>query len=106
MIARKSKSNAINSLIELGKKLGLEINENLDGTEINSPAIDKAYFTSLFNTDMETINELISESIDYGKIDNLLIDKLSEFIKSIKPDISENSIGLFINYIKSYIEKV
>ena len=104
LIARKSKSNAINSLLELGKKLGIEINEKLDNTQINSIPIDKSYFSNLFGIDINTINELIAESKTYGSIDNDLIESIKSYLIAFKPNLNDNELGLFIKYIKSYIE--
>ena len=104
-IAPKSTNDFKQAIIETIKELDSD-NENLsyEKSESNKPAIDKAYFSNKFNCTIKQIENIINDSIQYGKIDNELIEAITEYFQSNDTDINDNDMGLFINYIKAYME--
>lgn len=103
MTARKSNSNFDSAIIKTIEKIAgksFDIAESKKASEI----INKDYFTNQFNTDINTISDLINEITAYGKIDNELIDSVSNYIDTLSNNVSDNIKGKFINYSKQYIQ--
>ena len=97
-VARKSIGKAKVALLELSKALNL----NSDTVESKIPiVIDKAYFANLYDTDINTISELIEEIKQYGKIDNTSSNEICDYLNQLNCDI-ENHLE-FIKYCRSYL---
>ena len=97
-IARKSIGKAKVALLELGK--ALDINSDTKEKEIPI-VIDKAYFANLYETDINTISELIEEIKQYGKIDNTSSNEICDYLNQLNCDIESHLE--FIKYCRSYI---
>ena len=102
MIAKKSNMKFIEAMVKTieamqGKKV------SFDNSTLPNPVIDKNHFSKLFDIPIDTISSMIDDIKNYGKIDKMVIEKVSGFIKNHNADISDHNIGTFINYIKSYI---
>ena len=103
MTARKSNKNfdsAIIKTIEALKGNSFDITESKQESE----PIDKNYFANLFKVNKEIISDLIQEAIDYGKVDNALMESIQNYFNN--PSITDNMIGQFANYIKAYMEAI
>ena len=102
MTARKSNVNFDSAIIKTIEKIAGK-NFDIAESKENSEIINKDYFAKLFGTDTNEISGLIDEIKEYGKIDNDLINSVSNYIDGINDNISDNTKGIFINYAKQYI---
>ena len=102
MIAKKSNTKFIAAMIKTIAAMQKK-DVSFDNSTLPDTVKDKAYFSKLFNMPIETISSIIDDIKNYGKIDKMVIEKVSGFIKNHNADISDHNIGTFINYIKAYI---
>ena len=100
--AKKSNAKFVSSIIKTIEKLcGKKI--DTVSTTLPGDSIDKGYFASKFKTSKENITAIIDNAIEYGKIDDTVINGISIYLAGFRKDIPDTEIGLFINYIKQYI---
>ena len=77
--------------------------KSFDNSVLPNNTLDKNHFIKNLNLTEKDIETIISELKKYGKVDSSFIKQVSAFLESKKPDISDNSIGQFMRYIKGYI---
>ena len=69
----------------------------------NSETIDKGYFAKIFKMDKTAISGLIDDIVSLDSIDES-IELIGEIIKQSNPKANNNMIGMFINYVKAYMD--
>ena len=102
MTARKSNSAFDNAIIKTIEKIAGK-SFNIAESKQSDIVINKDFFANQFNTDINTVSELIDEIKTYGDIDKNLIESISNYIDTLSDNVSDNIKGKFINYAKSYM---
>jgi hypothetical protein len=102
LTARKSNDKMIKAMIKTIAKMQ-DKTFDLTNTTQNSETIDKNHFVDLLGISLESINDIISDLMEYGKVNTHFIEAVSEHLNEVNPNLTDHAIGTFIKYLKSYV---